>query len=137
MYFDSYYPYVVLNGVDGGEEQGCVQGMLVFPTDLGKKVREADKIEQEGVLYKRTVVMVCAEGSDEAVPAYVYVRDRCGPVAIPVEGGDWVVADKVALAVASLQLDTASLDAETARRAVVKANGDLRLAKSFLKWGIA
>ena len=37
------------------------------------------------------------EDSEEGVLAYVYVRDSCGPIAIAVDGGDWVVADKVQL----------------------------------------
>lgn len=58
MYFDSCYPYVVLGSGLASEQCPAgkavgVRGMLVFPPDLGKKVREADKIEQEGILYKR------------------------------------------------------------------------------------
>lgn len=42
-------------------------------------------------------VTVFPEDSEEGVLAYVYVRDSCGPIAIAVEGGDWVAADKVQL----------------------------------------
>ncbi len=48
------------------------------------------------------------EDSEEGVLAYVYVRDSCGPIAIAVDGGDWVAADKVELNGACLYKELAS-----------------------------
>lgn len=95
-----------------------MHGLLVFPPNLDAKVREADKIEQEGVLYYRyeeaavvlrvlcprsplcgcrCVVPVYPDGGEESVTAYVYVRDVTDSCAVPVPTGDWVTCDKTEL----------------------------------------
>lgn len=88
MYFDSSYPFVVLAGGERGRPgDAAVRGLLVFPPDLGAKVREADRIEQEGTLYKRygRPPCVCGRGGPSTC-VRVGFRVQCGGARVPGRG---------------------------------------------------
>lgn len=82
---------------------------------------------------ERAIVTCVAVDNQEDVIAYIYHKDDCDK-SIHIEGGDWVSRDKISIGVTLLEKVFPQTDKETIERALKRANGDVRLAKSLLRW---
>ena len=112
LFFDAYYPYVMLDEVRQRSLRATrpaaaclhmckavpyvlvvlfqagsgVRGLLVFPSNLGEKVKEADRIEQEGVMYHRCVRGCLACSGSLLRDALGPCLRGCWPVFVPQRG---------------------------------------------------
>ena len=88
MYFDSLYPYIILDN-----SESIIIGQIIFPKNLKNKIIETDRIENEGIMYKRVIVSVILNDTKETINAYTYIRNYDNK-SIEIESGDWALCNK-------------------------------------------